>query len=179
MPIIAVLGAFLFVLLVAIALIPLALIQRYRIGTSRQLARGWLTAINAVGLLLSAVMFLAGAALTNVWVPQAFSYTLAGMGAGCALGLIGLALTRWEPGARTLYYTPNRWLVLGLTVMVAGRILYGFWRGWNAWSAAIDRASWAAESGVAGSLAAGAVVLGYYLTYWMGVRRRLRRSRRF
>jgi hypothetical protein len=177
MPIIAVLGAFLFVVLVAIVLVPISLIQRYRIGTSRQLARGWLTAINVMGLALSAAMFLAGAALTNVWVPQAFSYTLAGLGAGGVLGLAGLGLTRWEHSPRALYYTPNRWLVLGLTVMVAGRILYGFWRAWNAWSLAIDRASWAAESGVAGSLAAGAVVLGYYLTYWLGVRRRFKRHR--
>jgi hypothetical protein len=28
--------------------------------------------------------------------------------------------------------------------------------------------------GVADSLAAGAVVLGYYLSYWLGVRRRLK-----
>jgi hypothetical protein len=33
---------------------------------------------------------------------------------------------------------------------------------------------WAAESGLGGSLAAGAVVFAYYLTYWLGVRRRLR-----
>jgi len=32
-----------------------------------------------------------------------------------------------------------------------------------------------ASFGVAGSLAAGAVVLGYYLSYWLGIRRRLRR----
>ena len=32
-----------------------------------------------------------------------------------------------------------------------------------------------ASFGVAGSLAAGAVVLGYYLSYWLGIQRRLRR----
>ena len=35
--------------------------------------------------------------------------------------------------------------------------------------------SWFVAAGVAGSMAAGAVVLGYYLTYWIGVRRRYRR----
>jgi hypothetical protein len=34
------------------------------------------------------------------------------------------------------------------------------------------------DSGVAGSMAAGAVVLGYYLVYWFGVRRRFKRIRR-
>jgi len=31
---------------------------------------------------------------------------------GAGLGLVGLVLTRWEPTAATLHYTPNRWLVL-------------------------------------------------------------------
>lgn len=35
--------------------------------------------------------------------------------------------------------------------------------------------SWFVAAGVAGSMAAGAVVLGYYLVYWIGVRRRYRR----
>jgi hypothetical protein len=75
-----------------------------------------------------------------------------------------------------LYYTPNRWLVLAITLVVAGRVAFGFWRSWNAWQTTDDYASWAAASGAAGSLAAGAVVLGYYLVYWLGVRRRLRRG---
>jgi hypothetical protein len=48
------------------------------------------------------------------------------------------------------------------------------WRSWQAWRLAAGDTSWIVSSGVAGSLAAGAVVLGYYLTYWFGVRRRLR-----
>jgi hypothetical protein len=35
--------------------------------------------------------------------------------------------------------------------------------------------TWVAASGVATSMSAGAIVLGYYLVYWVGVRRRLRR----
>jgi hypothetical protein len=54
-------------------------------------------------------------------------------------------------------------------------VLFGIWRGWHAWRHAPDDTPWLAAFGVAGSLAAGAVVLGYYVSYWMGVRRRLRR----
>jgi hypothetical protein len=36
--------------------------------------------------------------------------------------------------------------------------------------------AWVAASGAAASMSAGAVVLGYYLVYWAGVRRRLRRA---
>jgi hypothetical protein len=163
------------VVLALVALIPIALVQRYRMGTARQRARGWLAAINLAGLALSAVMFLVTAALTSIWVPGALTYTAAGLAIGCVLGVAGLWLTRWEPVPGGLYYTPNRWLVLGITLVVAGRVLFGFWRAWHTWRAGVDDASWFAAAGVAKAMAAGAVVLGYYLAYWIGVRRRIRR----
>ena len=168
----------LLVVLGFIALLPLALVQRYRAGTSRQLARGWLATVNVVGLAMSIVFFLTGAAMTSIWVPYALRYTLAGLAFGGMLGVIGLALTRWEPGSRSLHFTPNRWLVLAITLLVTARVLYGFWRAWQSWRSAIDGGSWVIASGAAGALAAGALVLGYYLTYWIGVRRRLTRHRR-
>jgi len=168
----------LLVVLGFIALLPLALVQRYRAGTSRQLARGWLATVNVVGLAISIVFFLTGAAMTSIWVPYALRYTVAGLAFGGMLGVIGLALTRWERGSRSLHFTPNRWLVLAITLVVTARVLYGFWRAWQSWRSAIDGGSWVIASGAAGALAAGALVLGYYLTYWIGVRRRLTRHRR-
>ena len=165
---------FLFLPLLVIVLLPVSLVQRYRVGTARRLARGWVVTLNLVALVLSTGMFVTGAAVTTVWVPGALSYALAGLAAGGVLGLTGLALSRWEATPRALHYTPNRWLVLGITLVVTSRVLYGFWRGWQAWRSAADGTLWLAVSGVAGSLAAGAVVLGYYLVYWAGVRRRLR-----
>jgi hypothetical protein len=173
-----VIGVALLAVLVFIALLPLALVQRYRSGTARQLARGWLTAVNLGGLAISVILFLVGAAVTSFWVPDAFRYTVAGLACGCMLGLVGLRLTRWEAAPRSLHFTPNRWLVLTITVVVTGRVVYGFWRGWQSWRSAADGGSWIVASGAAGALAAGAVVLGYYLTYWAGVRRRLFRHRR-
>lgn len=161
--------------LALVALIPISLVQRYRVGTSRQRARGWLAALNFAGLTLSAVLFLLSAAVTTMWVPNAFVYTAAGLMAGVLLGLFGLWLTRWEPGLDALHYTPNRWLVLAITVVVTARVFYGFWRGWQSWQAGIQGGSWFVEAGVAGSMAAGAVVIGYYLAFWTGVRRRIRK----
>ena len=158
-----------------LALIPLSLVQRYRLGTSRQRARGWLAAINFAGLLLSAIAFLTTAAVTTMWVPGALTYTAAGLCIGAVLGMAGLWLTRWEFSVDALHYTPNRLLVLGITVLVAGRLLYGVWRGWQSWSAGMHGGSWFVDAGVPGSMAAGALVLGYYLAYWTGVRRRYRR----
>jgi hypothetical protein len=164
--------------LALIALIPVSLVLRYRAGTARQRARGWLTALNAVGFSLSSAMMLLFAGLTGVWVPHAFAYTLAGLTGGCVLGLLGLALTRWEAEPQALYYTPNRPLLLTITLVVVARMAYGVFRSWHAWRATPAESSWLAEAGVAGSLAAGAVVLGYYLAYWTGVWLLLRRHRR-
>jgi hypothetical protein len=166
--------AVLFVLAL-VALMPLSLVQRYRMGTSRRRARGWLATINFFGMVLSVTLFLAAAAVTSIWVPDAFTYTAAGLTAGCVFGALGLVLTRWESAPGSLHYTPNRWLVLAITLVVTARVLYGFWRGWQTWRVAGEGTSWLAASGAAGSMAAGAVVLGYYLIYWMGVRRRFRR----
>lgn len=163
------------IVLALIALIPVSLVQRYRMGTSRQRARGWLAAVNLVGLTLSSILFLVSAAVTSIWVPDALKYTAAGLATGCILGIVGLALTRWEPGTGYLHYTPNRLLVLAVTLVVTARVLYGFWRGWHTWRAGLHDESWFVVAGVAESMAAGAVVLGYYLAYWIGVRRRIRR----
>jgi hypothetical protein len=177
-PLLLLAAALVLVILLSIALIPFSLIMRYRVGTARQPARGWLATLNLVGLSVSTVLFLLTAAFTTRWVPEAFRYALMGVAIGCVLGVLGLLLTRWEAGPRALYYTPNRWLVLGITLVVTVRIAYGFWRTWHAWRAAYEHTSVIAASGVAGSLAAGAVVLGYYLAYWAGVRRRIRRHAR-
>jgi hypothetical protein len=177
-PVIALLLFLAFIVLASIALLPLTLVQRYRVGTARRPARGWWVAINLAGTAISAALFVSASAITSTWVPFAFTYTLIGFAAGLSLGVLGIVLTRWEPAPRFLYYTPNRLLVLAVTLIVTVRVLYGFWRSWHAWTAGLDYSSWAAESGLAGPMAAGAVVLGYYLAFWMGVRRRLKRHRR-
>jgi hypothetical protein len=169
-------------LLAGIALIalmlPVSLVLRYRAGTARRQARGWVAAINVTAVGVSAALLVMGAAIANAWVPRALTYTLAGLAVGSLLGVLGLWWSRWEVTPRSLHYTPNRWLVLAIMLVVTSRLVYGFWRAWHTWRAAPDDTSWLASAGVAGSLAAGAVVLGYYLAYWTGVRRRVSRHTR-
>jgi len=164
------------VVLAVIALIPFSLIQRFRMGTARRQARQWVATLNLVAIAFSLALFLAGALFTSQWIPDAFTYTLAGLAVGCVLGLLGLMLTRWERVGGRVHYTPNRWLVLTVTLLVTARVFYGFWRSWEAWRASMESTAWIAASGVAGSMSAGAVVLGYYLIFWTGVRRRIRAS---
>ena len=168
-----------FVLLLPLAfvlLLPFSVLQRYRAGTARRVGRPWVAKINFLVIGFSAMLFIFAAAITNIWVPHALLYSAMGLIGGSVLGLLGLKLTRWEPTAGALHYTPNRPLVLLITVAVTARIIYGFWRAWQAWENA-GNGSWLAASGAAGSLAMGAVVLGYYFTYWVGVGRRVRRHR--
>ena len=162
--------------LIALSL-PFSIISRYRAGTARRRARPWLALVNSFSIGLSAVLFLVTAAVSSIWVPGAFSYSAVGLGAGLVLGVVGLRLTRWEATSQSLHYTPNRWLVLAITVGVSLRLAFGFWRVWKAWHASPAGHSWLAESGVAGSMATGAVVLGYYFTYWLGIWMRVRSLR--
>jgi hypothetical protein len=162
------------VLALAVLLVPVSLVLRYRAGTARRYARRWVATVNAVAFASSIYLFLVAATLIAEWVPGAFSYAVLGVASGVVLGLIGYALTRWEATPQGLYYTPNAPLVLAITLVVTARILYGLWRGWQAWGAVPDGGTWLATAGVAGSMGAGAVVLGYYFAYWAAVRWRIR-----
>lgn len=174
MPLLLALAVLMAGVLLAVMLIPLALVQRYRAGTARRRARVWIATMNTAGLTLSALMFVASAALSNLWIPNALAATAAGLAGGSALGVLGLLATRWEVSPAGLHYTPNKWLVLAITSAVAGRLLYGLWRARAAWTASGGGGDWIVESGAAGALGAGALIVGYYLIYWIGVRRRVR-----
>lgn len=164
------------VVLGLVAVVPIALVQRYRMGVARQRARGWLISINLVGVSISMLMFVLAAVVTSIWLHPILAYTIGGMAGGLVFGVIGLWFTRWEVTPDGLWFTPNRLLVLTMTLVVTARILFGFWHAWHSWHAGVDGAASAAASGVAKSMAAGAVVLGYYFAYWIGVRQRFRRA---
>ncbi len=159
--------------LLLIALMPLILIQRYRVGTARRLARPWLATVNVSLMAFSTVCFLVSAALTSVWVPNALTGAAAGVALGAGLGLVGLLLTRWELTPEALHYTPNRWPVLIVTFLVSARVLYGLWRSWKVAEAGVYGTQMVLAFGIPESLAAGGTVIGYYLAYGLGLRRRI------
>lgn len=176
MPLIPLILALL-VLAALIPAMPLLLVLRYRAGTTRRRGRRLVATANLISMILSAGIFLYVAGLTSFWIPKALLFSLMGLIAGCLLGLLGLALTHWERTEHALHYTPNRWLVLLITLAVTARLFYGLWRIWHAWHTAGPDQFWLATAGVAGSMAVGGVVLGYYLSYSAGVRWRLRSRR--
>ena len=161
--------ALLFFLLLWAVLVPVALWQRYRLGKARRRLVPWLTGLNAWLLLLSTAVFVFSAWVAGFWVESALPFAFAGLACGAVAGLAGLATTRFEQEGGARFYTSNRWIVLALTLIVAARIGYGVWRAWHAWQADSSTV-WLAQQGSV--LAVGGLVLGYYLTYVWGLRRR-------
>lgn len=161
--------------IIVIALMPLILIQRYRAGKARRLARPWMATLNLAVMAFSAIFFLASAAFTTIWIPMAFTGAAMGLAAGVLLGGIALLITRWETAPRTLHYTPNRWLVLFVTPIVSARVLYGLFRSLAMARAGFSGTELVTAFGVPESLAAGAMVIGYYLAYNAGLRYRIQR----
>ena len=160
---------------ILILLSPVMLVQRYRVGTARRQARPWLATFGLVMMAGSTIFFLAGAGVTSLWVQDAFLGALAGVGIGVVLGMAGVLMTRWESTPASLHYTPNKWLVLLVTLIVSARLLYGFYRSWLAASAGLEGTAVALAFGIPESLAAGGAVIGYYLAYGAGLRWRIRR----
>ena len=127
MPII--LFALLFFVLVALAgVVLLSLALRYRAGTARRQARRWVASLNVWMTSFSAVFFLSFTLLLSFWLHAAFRFALIGMALGGILGLLGLAMTRWESEPEGLFYTPSRWLALFVMLAIATRFVYGWWR---------------------------------------------------
>jgi hypothetical protein len=161
------------IVLLWLLLLPFALWQRYRSGRARRRAVRWVTAVNAWSLLLSACLFLGSAWLTSHWIDAALRHAIAGLALGALAGLLGLALTRFEATPQGLFYTPNRWLVLALTLAVIARLAFGAYRMEQAWVGGAH-AAWLSQQGSV--LAVGGLVLGHYLAYAWGLRSRLRRT---
>jgi hypothetical protein len=165
-----------FVLLAMGGVVLLSLALRYRAGTARRQARRWIANLNVWMTSLSAVFFLSFAFLISFWLGTAFRFALIGMCFGALLGLLGLAMTRWESQPEGLSYTPSRWLAILVTLAIAARFVYGWWRATHSGSSASGDQHWLlTASGTELSLAFAAGLIGYYLVYSIGVRLQITR----
>jgi hypothetical protein len=170
-------GLLVFVLLALAGVVLLSVALRYRAGTARRQARRWVTSLNVWATSVSAVFFLSFTFLLSFWVGSALRFALIGMCVGSILGLLGLATTRWESRPEGLFYTPSRWLALIVTVAIAARFVYGWWRATHSGGASVpgDQHGLITASGTQLSLAVAAGLIGYYLVYSIGVRLRMKR----
>ena len=170
MPII-VFALLIFVLLALAGVVLLSLALRYRAGTARRRARPWAASLNMWLTSFSTVFFLSFTLLLSFWIGSAFRLALIGLGCGGILALLGLALTRWERRPDGLFYTPSRWLAVIITLAIAARFIYGWWRATHSGNALSGDQHWlVTASGTQLSLAVAAGLIGYYLVYSIGVR---------
>lgn len=173
MPIIL-LALLVFVLFAFVGVVLLSIALRYRAGTARRQGRRWTAVMNFWATCFSAFLFLFFTFLSSFWLGPTLRFAIAGMAIGGLLGLLGLALTRWEVQSEGLFYTPSRWLALLITLAIAGRIAYGWWHGLH--PTAPSNQTWLATmSGTQLSFAVAGGLIGYYLIYAIGVRSRILR----
>jgi hypothetical protein len=162
------------VALLALLLFPFSLWARDRSGRARRRAQGWGVRGNAWLFLLSVPLFLAPAWFASHWWPHAGRDAVLGLVAGIALGAFGLLLTRFEHDADGFHFTPNRWVVLALILVIVARIAVGLWLalapvlgyGTGVAGGWLHGGGW---FGIAGLL------LGYHGSYAWGLRARLPR----
>jgi uncharacterized membrane protein len=179
---IIVLALLVFVLLAFAGVVLLSLALRSRAGTARRQARRWVASLNMWMTSVSAVFFLSFTLVLSFWVDSAFRFALIGMVCGGILGLVGLAMTRWESQRQGLFFTPSRWLAVIITLAIAARFVYGWWRATHSGGNAPGNQHWLiTASGTQLSLAVAAGLIGYYVVYSVGVRLRIARheQRRF
>jgi hypothetical protein len=165
-----------FVVLAAGGVVLLSLALRYRAGTARRQGRRWVANLNVWMTSLSAALFLSFTFLISFWLGTAFRFALIGVGFGGILGLLGLAMTHWESQSEGLFYTPNRWLALLVTLAIAGRFVYGWRHATHSGSSGPGDEHWLiTASGTELSVAVAAGLISYYLVYSIGVRLKITR----
>lgn len=166
---IALLVAGLFVLWVL--LLPISIVQRYRYGKARRRVLAWAVRLNSWLLAISVFVFVASSWVAAMWVDHALLDAVLGLGAGGVIGMVGLSLDRFEVTPQGLFRTPNQWLVLGLSLLLAGRIALGLWLAWRD-GPDTAMAGWATQGGLIG---VAGVLLGYSVATSWGLRFRLAR----
>ena len=112
------------------------------------------------------------AALLAIVISMGLAAFVLGLALGAAVGGIGFLATRFEHAADGTWYTPNRWLVLALTALLAARLALGLWRAWRPPAAGSFAALLADHAQLFGL---GGVLLGYALSYAWLLRARARR----
>jgi hypothetical protein len=166
------------VLVLFLALLPLALVLRLR-GSFNTRRQAWLLPLRLAwwSTLVSAALFMLTSLVAGLFWPKVWSYVPLGLLAGLALGLLGASRVRWQETGEGLFYRTSVVLSVGLTVLVIARLVAGLVQGLRV---AFGGASWP-ESGWlshAGMMAAGALLLGYALVMTRHLYRGTARYRR-
>jgi hypothetical protein len=160
--------------LLVVALVPLIgwrIYRRIRRNIGRQKSRAWRHWSAAVFFPLL-VALLALAAMTR---PLAEAALAAGAIGGAALGVWGIRLTRFERTEEGVFYTPNSYLGVGLSLLLVARVLYRLLEIYMAPGGGAAPPSDIARNPL--TLAIVGLVAGYYAAYAMGLLRWRKKNR--
>jgi hypothetical protein len=98
---------------------------------------------------------------------ERLGWMAAGLTAGGLLAAYGLRLTRFEPTPEGLFYTPNAYLGIALSLLFFGRILYRVAEVYTISTAASPTPPAFASSSL--TLSTFGLIAGYYVTYAIGL----------
>jgi len=152
----------------AVPLIALLYYRRFRRLFGRQPVREGRMISRIVILALVGAVFLA----FSVRNPLALAADASGLLVGIALGWWGLRLTRFENQPDGMHYIPHSWFGIGISALLAGRLIYRF----MAFSPAMPQAAqgsapFAMYQRSPLTLALFGLLVGYYVCYYIGVLR--------
>ena len=176
MPVLILVAVLCLALPLLLALLPFSLWQRYRLGKKQRRVWPWHNTLN-MGLLLASSLCLLGWASLG-WVADAMPMAVAGWLLGLVLGGVNLASSQQQIQDGQYRVTPNGWIVLGLTLLVAARLALVFWQLAEhglAWRSDGHEAAWYLRP--ASLFAVAALLLGHGLAWCWGLHRRLRQWR--
>ncbi|MDB4941741.1 MAG: hypothetical protein JWP97_1275 [Labilithrix sp.] len=102
---------------VFVLFVGLLLYRRFRATFGRQ-------KLSPVRMVLRAVLLavVAVALLVVSHAPAAIAASTVGLGMGIGLSFLGMRHTKVESTPQGVFYTPNRWLGIGVTALVLGRL---------------------------------------------------------
>ena len=158
-------------------MLPLSLLQRYRLGRKRRKVWPWANRLNTLFAWISLLLFLLGAWASNVWLEGALAMAWAGLGSGMLLGLVNIALSRIERSADGVHLTPSAAIVLALVLLVVARIVMGGWQlvehGFD-WQARTRDVAWFLRP--SSLFAFGGLLVGHGLAWYLALGARLRHA---
>jgi hypothetical protein len=143
------------------------------VGVARHPGGAWASTVLAVSFLIAAAALLGATVELGRLAPKARPAVMGALGIGVLVGLLAFTLSTWQNHRGIVYFHPNQRVTLVITGLTMLRIAYGLWLLWSAsGSVSVDR-RWMASVGMAGTLAAAAVLTGYGLGFWGAVRARI------
>ena len=160
-------------ILVPACLVPLAARQAYRVGPARHPEGAWASTALVASFLVAALALAGAVAELGRLAAKAQPAVMGALVIGVLVGLLAYTLSTWQNHRGVVFFHPNQRVTLVIVSVTLLRVAYGLWRIYSAPGVPTVDRRWVASAGVAGTLAAAALLTGYGLGFWGAVRVRI------